>query len=74
MHLPRNDEDCMSHYVYDCTLEIEERVQERLVFRSGTAAANWLGVLPQRVFINRKTRNRIWSDKHQKWFAVRIAK
>lgn len=68
-----NTEGSHPHYVYDMSLPMPERKLQRLFFTTGTAAANWLGVVPQRVYMNRKSKCRIWSDLRGGWFAVRIA-
>lgn len=64
-------ENAIEHYVYDLSLPIEERKEKRMTFRSGTAAANWLGVTGKRVSANKQLGFRIWSPRHEKWFAVR---
>lgn len=61
------------HYVYDLSLPLPERRLKRMYFPTGLAAANWLGVVPQRVYTNRKNKARVWSEVHGGWFAVRIA-
>lgn len=68
-----DQENAHPHYVYDMSLPMPERRQKRMYFPTGLAAANWLGVVPQRVYVNRKNHARIWSDAHGGWFAVRIA-
>lgn len=71
--VPNDQYNSHPHYVYDCSLPMPERHQKRMYFPTGMAAANWLGVVPQRVYINRKNKARIWSEAHSGWFAVRIA-
>lgn len=68
------DPECAQpHYLYDMSIQLPERQHKRLFFASGLAAANFLGVLPQRIYIHRKNKARIWSDKQNGWFAVRLA-
>lgn len=62
-----------AHYLYDLSLPLPTRRLQRLLFPSALAAAAWLGVKPQRIYSCRSTKDRIWSDAHQSWFAVRIA-
>jgi len=61
------------HYLYDLSLPLPDRMLKRLPFPSATAAANFLGVTPQRIYHNRKNKTRIWSECHGRWFVVRIA-
>jgi hypothetical protein len=61
------------HYLYDLSLPLPQRYQQRLFFTSAISAATFLGVSPQRIYINRAKKHRIWSEAQGKWFAVRIA-
>lgn len=68
------DNKALEHYLYDLSLPVKERAINRLVFRSGMAAANWMGVTPIRVFHSRGIGDKIYSPTHDKWFAVRSKK
>jgi hypothetical protein len=61
------------HYLYDLSLELPERFQKRMFFPSAIAAAVFLGVSPQRIYVSRNHKHRIWSEAQGKWFAVRLA-
>lgn len=61
------------HYVYDLALPLPERRVKRMSFPTALAAANYLGVTPQRIYANRKNRARVWSESLNGWFAVRVA-
>lgn len=61
------------HYLYDLSLPLPERQYKRMLFPSAIAVAGFLGVSPQRIYLSRSTRHRIWSEAHSSWFAVRIA-
>lgn len=71
--IEKDQDTAHPHYVYDMSIPMPERMQQRMFFPTGVAAANWLGVVPQRVYKNRKNKNLIWSELHNRWFAVRIA-
>lgn len=73
LYIDRDSDNAHPHYVYDLSLPMPERQLQRLYFPTGMAAANWLGVTPQRVYTNRKNKLRIWSEAHGRWFAIRIA-
>lgn len=73
LYVIKEQENSHPHYVYDLSLPMPQRRLQRLYFPTGMAAANWLGVTPQRVYNNRKNKLRIWSEAHGRWFAVRIA-
>jgi hypothetical protein len=63
------------HRLFDLSIEsLEERKKKSVVYPSGMAVANYLGVGPKRVFDNRAVGKRIWSDKLKKEFAVRLEK
>lgn len=61
------------HYIYDCSLPLPERMHKRMFFPSAIAAAVFLGVAPQRIYVSRQAKHRIWSEAQGKWFAVRLA-
>lgn len=67
------DTHTQGHYVYDLSLPMPERRLKRMYFPSGISTANWLGVLPQRVYMNRRSKCKVWSERQGGWFAVRIA-
>ena len=69
----RNNSIAQPHYVYDLAIPLPERMHKRMLFPSAVAAAGFLGVAPQRIYLSRSTKHRIWSDVHHGWFAVRIA-
>lgn len=62
------------HYLYDMSLPLPERHQKRMFFTSGSAAANFLGVPVQRIYVARSNHHRIYSEAQGGWFAVRLAK
>jgi len=61
------------HYLYDLSMPLPERQYKRMLFPSAIAAAAFLGVPPQRIYLSRSSRHRIWSEAQGRWFAVRIA-
>jgi hypothetical protein len=61
------------HYLYDMSLPLPERRLQRMLFPSAVAAAAFLGVTPQRIYMNRAKKHRVWSEAQGRWFAVRIA-
>ncbi len=63
-----------AHWIYDLSLPLEDRSRQRIEFKTAMDAANWLGVPPTRVYYNRAKGLKIYSPRHQRWFAVRIAK
>lgn len=63
----------LPHYLYDLSLPLPERFQQRMYYTSAIAAAAFLGVSPQRIYHARNHKQRVWSEAQQKWFAVRIA-
>lgn len=63
----------LPHYLYDLSLPLPERKYKRMLFPSAVAAAVWLGVSPQRIYLSRTPGHRIWSETQGRWFAVRIA-
>lgn len=69
----RHAQHAVPHYLYDLSLELPERMQKRMLFTSGIAIAAFLGVSPQRVYMCRSKKCRIWSEAQQGWFAIRIA-
>lgn len=64
-------ENAVEHYVYDCSLPLEERPLKKRVFKSGMAAANFLGVTPMRLYASKGMGHKIWSPIYKGWFAVR---
>lgn len=68
-----NEEIRIRHYLYDCSLPVEERAPNKILVPSAGAAARYLGVEDARVFNNRRKKHRIWSPIYNKWFAIRIA-
>jgi len=70
--LPKSEEIAIEHYLYDLSLPVKDRALNRLVFRSGTTAANWLGVTS--IKVHHALGKRIYSPTHDKWFAVRCKK
>jgi hypothetical protein len=66
----RNAKVVVEHYLYDLSLPLPERMHKRMLFSSGIAAAAFLGVSPQRVYMSRSNRHRIWSEAQGRWFAV----
>lgn len=61
------------HYLYDLSLPLPERKYQRMEFPSGIAVAAFLGVAPQRIYVSRANKHRIWSEAQGRWFCVRIA-
>lgn len=61
------------HYLYDMSLPLPERQFKRMLFPSAIAVAGFLGVSPQRIYLSRASKHRIYSESHGAWFAVRIA-
>lgn len=68
---PESLDNAIEHYLYDLSLPLNERAVNKKEFKSGMAAANYLGVEPRRVYNNRKFGFRVWSPIYQKWFAIR---
>ncbi len=66
-------EQPVPHYLYDLSLPIEERPLKKQWFKSGAAAANFIGVPPNRIWDKRKTGEKIYSPKYEKYYAIRIA-
>jgi len=73
MRIPTDEMEGLGHYLYDLSIPLPERREKRLYFSTGLAAANFLGVPPQRVYNNRRTKHKIWSESLNGWFAVRLA-
>lgn len=69
----RTNEAATPHYLYDLSLPLPERTYQRMLFPSGLAVAAFLGVSPQRIYVSRTSKHRIWSEAQQRWFAVRRA-
>lgn len=61
------------HFIYDLSLPLPDRKYQRMLFPSAVAAAVFLGVSPQRIYLSRTPKHRIWSEVQGRWFAVRIA-
>ncbi len=73
--LPTANDECIPHRVYDLSIpDINKRREASQVFRSGLAAANWLGIEPKKLFRSRKPGTTINSPIYNKRFAVRIEK
>lgn len=60
--------------LYDCSLPLEERKAQVLEFDNGQAAARYLAVGAYRIYTHVKSRTKLYSAHHQKWFAVRYKK
>jgi hypothetical protein len=65
------DDQPIKHLVYDLSLPLPERRERVMVFKSGHAAANWLGIPPNRIYKVRVPGHKV--QKGGKWYAVRIA-
>lgn len=70
----RSDPKAIEHHVYDLSLPVEERSLKRLIFKSGMAAAAYLGIRFQTLHQRAKPGYQIYSPIHQKYFAVRPKK
>lgn len=67
------DEQPVPHLVYDLSIPLEERKAKAVKFRSAHAAANWLGIPPNRMYKARVPGHRVQRKQDGKWYAVRIA-
>ena len=66
-------EGSIPHRVYDLSIEdLNERKEQSKVFTSATKAMKYLGVLRNYFNTNKTPGKRIWSAKHNKYFAVRV--
>jgi hypothetical protein len=65
------DDQPVQHLVYDLSIPLPERKEKAMVFKSGHAAANWLGIPPNRLYKARVPGHKV--QKEGKWYAVRIA-
>lgn len=65
------NDQAVPHVVYDLSLPLEERREKAQVFKSAAAAANWLGMPPNKLFDIRIPGRRAY--KNGKAYAVRIA-
>lgn len=63
-------ENAVPHVVYDLSLPLEERREKAMVFKSGKAAATFLGVPFDKIHRYRTIGKRI--EKNGKLYAVRI--
>lgn len=68
---PLFDTEGVAHIVYDLSLPLPERREKAMRFKTGAAAANWLGMPPNKLFDIRMPGRRAYKDG--KAYAVRIA-
>jgi hypothetical protein len=67
--------DDVEHVVYDLSIQdVDQRREKANRFPSARHVATFLGVTPGQVFNNRLPGQRIWSDVHCGYFAVRTGK
>lgn len=71
MNEPIFIDQAIPHAVYDLSLPLEERREKAQIFKSAAAAANWLGIPPNKLFTIRQPGRRAY--KEGKAYAVRIA-
>lgn len=64
----------VAHDLYDLSLPLPERQEKKMRFESGAAAANFLGIPPNKLFEKRFPGKRITSKRDHKQYAVRVAK
>lgn len=69
--MPLFSDQAVPHVVYDLSLPLPERREKAIVFKSGHAAANWLGIPPKALYDIRIPGRRAYKDG--KAYAVRIA-
>ncbi len=61
-------------WLYDMSIEnVEERRKQRQYFRTATAAANFLGIVPRRLFTKVATKEYAYHKETGKKYAVRKA-
>jgi hypothetical protein len=65
------DDQAVPHLVYDLSIPLPERREKAMWFKSGHAAANWLGIPPKRLYTARAAGHRVTKDGKQ--YAIRIA-
>lgn len=69
------DHDGNAHRIYDLSIaDIEERKKKSVVYPTGFKAAQWLGMVENKISYWRVPGRRYFSDKHQKSFAIRMEK
>lgn len=68
------DFDSTPHWLYDLSLPLEKRIEERQYFPTGAAVANYLGVPPKTIWEVRRIGRTITSKIDSKKYAIRIVK
>ena len=68
---PLFSDEPVPHILYDLSLPMPERREKAMLFKSGHAAANWLGMPPKSLYACRVPGRRAYKDG--KAYAVRIA-
>lgn len=66
-----------AHIVYDLTIDdINERKEKAIKFTSANQCAHYLGITPDALksYVDIKAQKRFYSTKHNKPFAIRLAK
>lgn len=67
-------EHAQPHWLYDLSIEdLEERRSKRLWFPAGHKLANYLGVAPKEIYDKRAPGHKLFSKRHNRWFAIRLA-
>lgn len=67
------NENSEPHWLYDLSIEdVEARKKKRQWFAAAHKLANYLGVPPRDVFNKRVPGTKIFSNRFQRWYAIRI--
>lgn len=67
-------DNAIPYLLYDISIPLPERADQAIKFKSGMAAANFLGIPPNQIQYWRVPGKRIVSKNDGKTYAVRIAK
>ena len=67
-------DNAIPHILYDISIPLPERKEKALLFKTGMAAANFLGIPPNQIQYWRVPGKRITSKNDGITYAIRIAK
>lgn len=74
MYLDKPGVAAKAHRLYDLSIaDINERREKSKVLPSGQDAAEYLGIKQSHLSEMRKPGKRVYSPKHEKFFAIRLA-
>lgn len=74
MTFEETNEQSQPHWLYDLSIEdLEERRLKKQWFPGGHKLANFIGVPPKDIYDKRAPGHKIFSKRHNRWYAIRLA-